>query len=127
MRVAPKIYASLASLLLLLSPCVTTARAEIDETEVQHFVLEIRDRHVLYDTKVIRVTQGQLVELLWTTDETVQLHLHGYDIEFKIKPGTPTSRQFEAHATGRFPITNHGFGDQQHGHDALMYFEVYPD
>ena len=125
MRVTIAIYLSLASLMLSLG--VTTLRAEIGETEVQQFDLEIRGRHVLGGTKVIRVTQGQRVELSWTTDESVQLHLHGYDIEFEIEPGTPSSRQFEAHATGRFPITSHGFGEQQHGHDTLLYFEVYPD
>jgi hypothetical protein len=32
----------------------------------------------------------------------------------------------EAYATGRFPITSHGWGEGGHGHDALTYLEVYP-
>ncbi len=126
MRVTHCVYRWLFSLMLMSSPCMTTAQTEIEENEVQHFVLDIRERRVQYDSKVIRVTQGQSVKLLWTTDESVQLHLHGYDIEFSIEPGKPTARQFKAHATGRFPITSHGFSDQ-HDHDTLLYFEVHPD
>ena len=74
----------------------------------------------------IRVTQGDMIELIWTSDEMTELHLHGYDLEIDLQPNVPAAMVFEAYATGRFPITSHGWGDGGHGHDALTYLEVYP-
>ena len=89
--------------------------------------LEIKAQKVQLESKQVRVTQGEMVEMRWSSDEAVELHLHGYDIEFQVVPGEVTRKVFEAHATGRFPITSHGFsGESGHGHDALLYFEVYP-
>ena len=76
---------------------------------------------------VIRVTQGEIVELVWHVDEPASLHLHGYDIEFEVAPDEPTVIRLTAHATGRFPVTSHGFGGgHDHGHATLLYLEVYP-
>ncbi len=74
---------------------------------------------------VVRVTQGDQVELRWTTDEETEVHLHGYDIEVELMPGTEQVMTFEARATGRFAIEAHGFG-QDHGDATLMYLEVLP-
>ncbi len=88
--------------------------------------VRIENRKVVGD-QIIRVTQGQLVEMIWTTDEAAELHIHGYDIRFEISPDTPAEVSFTAHATGRFAVTSHGFGGQHgHGHDTLVYIEVYP-
>ena len=73
---------------------------------------------------VIRLKQGDTVVLEWISDEALSLHLHGYDIEVTLVPNEKQSTPFEAFASGRFPLTNHGAG---HGHKALMYFEVLRD
>src|SRR5262245_59220251 len=39
--------------------------------------------------KDIRITQGDVLELVFTTDEPAELHLHGYDIYLNVEPGTP--------------------------------------
>ena len=101
--------------------------ADTDEGTVKRIELVISERKVQREEKTIRVTQGELIELVWQSDETAELHLHGYDISFEVSPETPAIVTFEAHATGRFPITSHGFGGEQgHGHEALLYIEVYP-
>jgi len=88
--------------------------------------VRIANRKVVGD-HIIRVIQGQLVEMTWTTDEAAELHIHGYDIRFEISPDAPAEVSFTAHATGRFAVTSHGFGGQHgHGHDTLVYIEVYP-
>ena len=74
---------------------------------------------------VVRVTQGDQVELRWTTDEATEVHLHGYDIEADLAPGAEQIMSFEARATGRFAIEAHGFG-QDHSDTTLMYLEVLP-
>ena len=78
--------------------------------------------------QLIRVTQGQIVEMTWTTDEETQVHIHGYEIHIPASPDTPAKVTFEAHATGRFPVTSHGYGDEYGKmHQMLLYFEVYPE
>lgn len=101
----------------------------------------------------VRVTQGDTVTLRCTSDQQVQIHLHGYDIEKTITPGSTVNIRFDAHATGRFPLTLHGsehtntdpgdrdHDDRDHDHDndheqekspqkhdepTLFYLEVYP-
>ena len=94
--------------------------------DVRRFEITIRDRKIARNSDVIRIIQGDEVELVWITDEIANLHLHGYDIELDITPEAPTVMAFKAHATGRYPITSHGFGEHQHGHETLLYIEVYP-
>ena len=88
--------------------------------------LQIRDRKVL-GPGTLRVKEGEQVRLEWSSDEVTKLHLHGYDIETGIEQGDPTITTFEAHSAGRFPITSHGFGADDHGHYNLLYLEVLPD
>ena len=76
--------------------------------------------------RFIRVTHEDLVELRITTDEQMELHLHGYDIVLVVEPGTTASMVVDAQAAGRFPITSHRRQGGGLTHDDLTYFEVYP-
>ena len=100
--------------------------AAAEPANVARVEVEVRDRQVV-GADVVRVTRGERVEMTWTSDEPASLHLHGYDIEFQLQPGEPTALTFDAHATGRFPVTSHGFAGEDHGHETLLYVEVYPD
>lgn len=84
-------------------------------------VLEIRERKVTIVKKTIRVTEGEEVQINWTTDESARLHLHGYDIHAVAEPGRTVSMTFQAHTAGRFPVSAHNFG-----HRAIIYLEVHP-
>ena len=86
----------------------------------------IENRKVVAPSEAIRITEGDVIELRWTSDEAVDLHLHGYDLELHVRPDEPAAMVIEAYATGRFPITSHGWGKGGHGHDELTYLEVYP-
>src|SRR4051812_34849426 len=55
----------------------------------------------------IRVTQGDIVRLRWTTDRPLVLHLHGYDIEKRLAAGVVGELTFTAAIAGRFPIHFH--------------------
>lgn len=83
--------------------------------------LEIRRGKVTGDQHTIRVSEDEQVEIRWSTDKAVELHLHGYDIRALAKPGQSVSMTFLAHTAGRFPISAHG-----RGHGTLIYLEVYP-
>ena len=92
------------------------------ESKKHHtIVLEIRNRKVTTANKTIRITEGEEVQIEWTTDEAVDLHLHGYDIHAIAEPGRTVSMTFQAHTAGRFPISAHSFD-----HGTIIYLEVYP-
>lgn len=92
--------------------------------ENRSFALDIHNARVATDKQTIRVTEGDLVELRWTTDEAVELHLHGYDIRLDLYPGAPGTMTLEAHTAGRFPVGIHGTGGKGHGN--TVYLEVLP-
>jgi hypothetical protein len=75
------------------------------------------------DQDVIRVTQGTHVTFNFSSDEAHILHIHGYDIEVEVGPGSHSMVEFNTTATGRFPIEIHGSNQ----HHALLYLEVHPD
>ena len=96
--------------------------------EAKRFELTIAERSLVSGGPTIQVTQGDRVELVWTSDEGVDLHLHGYDLELTVAAGEPAVLAFTAAVAGRFPMTSHGFaGGGDHSHRPLLYIEIYPD
>jgi hypothetical protein len=93
------------------------------------YVIAIANGRVPDNMRLIRVKRDDVVKLEWSTDKPISVHLHGYDIEKDIKPGTVTQMTFVARATGRFTVEPH-IGTTQsggHGHgDVLVTIEVYP-
>ena len=85
--------------------------------------LAIHNGRLPEDQRVVRVQQGDDVTLRWTTDQPLTLHLHGYDIEETLAPGTPAAMRFTARATGRFPIEAH---DARGAKRTIGYLEVHP-
>ena len=71
---------------------------------------------------VIKIAQGDHVTLHFSSDETHNLHIHGYDIEVEVGTGSHAMVGFIATATGRFPVEIHGASH----HHALFYLEVHP-
>lgn len=59
------------------------------------------------DRKII-VSKGDTVRLVFTSNDRVMLHLHGYDIEKTVPAEGSAVIEFLANATGRFNITAHG-------------------
>lgn len=93
-------------LLFILTTFIPTAGG----TEPRIIELALRERLLPTDQRNIRVQQGDDVTLRWTTNHEVLLHLHGYDIEKRIKPRETATMTFRARAAGRFPITLHSPG-----------------
>ena len=74
------------------------------------------------DQRVIKIAQGDHVTLNFSSDETHNLHIHGYDIGVEVGPRSHAMVDFKATAAGRFPVEIHGASH----HHALFYLEVYP-
>jgi hypothetical protein len=112
------------TLLLIILASTGAAAAELT------FDIKIERGRVPEAMRLIRVTEGDVVKLRWTSDQPLVLHLHGYDIEKRIAPGAVTELAFTAYATGRFPIHIHeqGAGAGGHAHEdlPLATVEVYP-
>ena len=102
--------------------------APVWAAEAKRFDLVIVEREIASGAEGLRVNEGDRVELVWRSDEDVTLHLHGYDIKLAVTAGEPAVMQVDAHVSGRFPISSHGYGGgHDHGARPLAYLEVYPD
>jgi|tagenome__1003787_1003787.scaffolds.fasta_scaffold20981590_4 hypothetical protein len=95
--------------------------------DVRRFDLALKAGALPKDLQTIKVKQGDNVELRWTTDQPVRLHLHGYDVEVAVKPGEPTVTALNARIAGRFSVDKlqDKPGGHQHG-GKVLYFEVHP-
>lgn len=112
--------------LVILGSSLSLADEQDASADAVRIDVQIEHRKVVGDP-VIRLTEEQEVRIVWTTDEAAELHIHGYDIRIDISPDAPAEISFTAYATGRFAVTSHGFGgDHGHGHETLLYIEVYP-
>ena len=101
------------------------AGAEAPQATTPTFELRIEQRRVPQAQRVLRATEGERVELRWSSDEPLLLHLHGYGIETRVAPGEPAVTAFAARLTGRFPVAIHGESGK-HRHSALLHVEIYP-
>jgi hypothetical protein len=115
-----------ASMLALsLSSALTVAANAAEVT----YALTVANGRVPDNMRLIRVKQNDVVKLEWRTDKPLTVHLHGYDIEQELQPGTVMEMTFTARATGRFTVEPHigrtPSGGHAHG-DVLVTIEVYP-
>lgn len=116
---------SLATLLgLFIFAAVVASAGAADNVS---FDLSITGYKLSSAEDVLRVQQGDRVEIRMQSDKPVTVHLHGYDIELPLSPGVAGRMTFEAAATGRFPVNLHAehSPDGNH-HGALFYLEVHP-
>jgi hypothetical protein len=113
---------------LVLALSLSGALTGADAAEVT-YAMTIANGRVHDNMRLIRVKQNDVVKLEWSTDKPMSVHLHGYDIEQEVKPGTVTEMTFTARATGRFTVEPHigktPSGGHAHG-DILVTIEVYP-
>jgi hypothetical protein len=121
-RTAARILPALAIILVLAGAPPVGAAERV-------FELHIENGKLPKEKSVIRVKQGDVVFLRWTSDAPIILHLHGYDIERKVESGAVAEMAFTAHATGRFSVSVHGAADASkggHHHHPLARLEVHP-
>ena len=105
--------------------------SQVSAAEAERFSIVIRGRSVDAPHRTIRVTQGAMLELAFATDETVELHLHGYDRHLTVRPGEEAVMRLDAKVSGRFAIEAHRFGasaggSASRGHVVLLYLEIHP-
>jgi len=118
-----RLFLHVAALILPLTPVLAVAAQERLQREIE---VRIEHRKVVAPDGAVQISEGDVIALRWTIDEPVEIHLHGYSLKVQLRPDKRAAMVIEAGTTGRFPITNHGWGEGSHGLDALTYLEVYP-
>ena len=95
--------------------------------DVRRFDLALKAGELPKDQRTIKVKEGDSVELHWTSDQPVRLHLHGYDIEIAVKPGEPAVTALRARIAGRFSVEKLQNKPSGHHHGGrVLYLEVHP-
>ena len=104
----------------------TLAAEPAQVSELRKFSVIIRNGKA--DAKTLRVTQGEQVEIMLTSDQAAELHLHGYDLTVRLEPGVPDALSFAGRVAGRFSVEAHrmGSGASASHQRVLFYVEVYP-
>jgi FtsP/CotA-like multicopper oxidase with cupredoxin domain len=103
---------------------LTAAGATLADPAPRVFELPLADGKAQAGVETLRVTKGDQVELRWSSNRPIMLHLHGYNIERKVAPRAPAAMAFRADVAGRFPVSEHTHGAGHHR--AVLYLEVHP-
>lgn len=100
--VAVLVVLGVGALFLALRPESTGSS---DEPRERDFDVSIADGEM--DPRRVSVVEGDSVTLSVRTEEPVEVHVHGYDIEEEVEPEEPATISFDADLTGRFDIEDH--------------------
>jgi hypothetical protein len=100
----------------------------LSDGEPVRISISIVQRKVDPSQAQIRVTQGDVVELTFSSDEPAELHLHGYDKMPKLEANQSELMRIEAKIAGRFSLEAHTFGESgaTRRHIELLALQVYP-
>lgn len=107
---------------LLLAAALPLAAAAAEHA----FTLEAGDGK--RERPVLRVARDDTVVLTLTARSAGEAHVHGYRLAAAVKPGTPATLRFTAHATGRYRVEWHAAGETGSNHHGppLATLEVMP-
>jgi hypothetical protein len=71
------------------------------------FDLAVREGAMTPDE--VEFEEGDHLRLRLTSEEPLQVHIHGYDLQRELASGKSVTLSFEADLTGRFEIEDHEF------------------
>ncbi|GAA3179987.1 hypothetical protein GCM10010531_37540 [Blastococcus jejuensis] len=76
----------------------------------QRIEVEVAGGQVTGDTGRVPVAAGEHVTLSITSDVADEVHVHGYDLDAELVPGTPAELTFDATIPGVFEVELHESG-----------------
>lgn len=120
------------SRLLVVVLSIISGQILLAADDALQYELQIEQRKLMGQPQKLKAREGQWLNVRWLSDESLDIHLHGYDIELAVVANKPTMMKFKADATGRFAITSHGNGEvdefkSRRQRRPLIYLEVYPN
>ncbi len=101
-------------------PAAAEQPATAEPAKPKSFELVVSKGKLVSGPAVIQVREGDDVQLLITSDQADELHMHGYDLHLSLKPNVPATLSFKAEHSGRFDYELH------HAHAELGTLEVQP-
>ena len=97
----------------------STSTEQAHETlPADNFQLKIKGGKPVGGVQDFKVKKGDKVTIVVSADAHDDIHLHGYDIEKPVEPGTPATFRFTANIEGIFEIESHVAEDA--GREPLM-------
>lgn len=84
------------------------------------FELRLKNGRLVSGPAVLQVKAGDRITLKIASNNSDELHVHGYDLRLRIKPDEVVNLDFTANRTGRFGLELH------RAHAELDSLEVYP-
>ncbi len=84
------------------------------------FELGLKNGRLVSGPVVLQVKAGDRITLKIASNNSDELHVHGYDLRLRIKPEEVVNLDFTANRTGRFDLELH------RAHAELGVLEVYP-
>ena len=101
------ILAALTLVLLLMACTNSSQEVKKSSDDIREISVVIEEGEVINHDENIIVRKQENIRLVFTSDQPLAVHLHGYDIEKQIVPHDTATIDFNAKATGRFVITSH--------------------
>ncbi len=89
-----------------------TQRAEAKPRPPEVAELRIRDGKAAGGARTIGFRTGETARIDVSSSTPGEIHLHGYDIQKPVTPGTTTKVRFEADIEGIFELEDHGSGQE---------------
>lgn len=90
------------------SPAPGGPAAKVDES----ITVRLAGGEVSPPPQRVRVDQGARVRIVVRADSPDTVHVHGYDIEERARPGAPAVLRFPANRRGVFEVEAHESGTQ---------------
>ena len=75
-------------------------------------LLRVRGGKPVSGVRTIEVQKGDTIRFTVSSDQSDEVHVHGYDLEKPVGPGAPARFSFSADADGIFEVELHGSGAQ---------------
>ena len=97
------VLVGLAALFLVLRP----GPSQISPDAPRERTIDLAVENGAMTPDEVEVGEGDRVRLRVTSDEPLEIHLHGYDLEREVAAGEPATLSFEADLTGRFEMEDH--------------------
>lgn len=117
------------ALIAMMSMAVIGMVSRASAEELRVFELSIAERQLASPKKTLKAREGEELEFRVNSDETAELHVHGYDLIIPLLAGETTVTRLLATVAGRFPVTLHepvGTSGHSHRHKRMLYLEVHP-
>jgi hypothetical protein len=89
-----------------------TATAPAATPEPAATRIRVRDGQPVGGVQTIEVEKGDRIRFTVSSDQSDEVHVHGYDLERPVGPDAPARFSFTADADGIFEVELHGGGAQ---------------